>query len=88
MHACIVYNSVDALLCSFIFLYSLLLIRKLISLRLIVFGSIDLKSMQAENMCDVIPPTSRSSNYIALRYSDFPLVITVNSLILMYSSFI
>ncbi|OAY72518.1 uncharacterized protein LOC109713053 isoform X2 [Ananas comosus] len=39
--------------------------------------SIDLKSMQAENMCDVIPPTSRSSNYIALRYSDFPLDIGV-----------
>ncbi|PIA57767.1 hypothetical protein AQUCO_00600473v1 [Aquilegia coerulea] len=35
--------------------------------------SIDLKSMQAEYSCNVIPPTSRSSsNYIALRYFDFP----------------
>ncbi|KAJ1698311.1 hypothetical protein LUZ63_006823 [Rhynchospora breviuscula] len=34
--------------------------------------SIDLKSLQVENACDVIPPSSRSLNYIALRYSDFP----------------
>ncbi|XP_031262311.1 uncharacterized protein LOC116120508 isoform X1 [Pistacia vera] len=34
--------------------------------------SINLKSMQAENLSDVIPPSSRSSNYIALRYCDFP----------------
>lgn len=34
--------------------------------------SINLKSMQAENLRNVIPPTSRSSNYIALRYCDFP----------------
>lgn len=34
--------------------------------------SIDLKSMQVENLCNIIPPTSRSTNYIALRYCDFP----------------
>lgn len=34
--------------------------------------SIDLKSMQAENLTHVVPPSSRSTNYIALRYSDFP----------------
>ena len=36
------------------------------------FGSINLKSMQAENLSNVVPATSRSSNYIALRYCDFP----------------
>lgn len=41
-------------------------------------GSIDLKSLQVENACDVIPPSSRSLNYIALRYSDFPPEITVS----------
>jgi uncharacterized Rmd1/YagE family protein len=35
------------------------------------FGSIDLKAMQAENLCNVVPPTSRSTNYIALKFSDF-----------------
>ncbi|KAB1208065.1 Sporulation protein RMD1 [Morella rubra] len=35
------------------------------------FGSINLKSMQAENLSNVVPPTSRASNYIALRYCDF-----------------
>ncbi|KAL0372494.1 UNVERIFIED_CONTAM: Sporulation protein RMD1 [Sesamum calycinum] len=35
--------------------------------------SVDLKSMQAENSRYVIPPTSRSSNYIALRFCDSPL---------------
>ncbi|KAM0937458.1 hypothetical protein DsansV1_C25g0188691 [Dioscorea sansibarensis] len=34
--------------------------------------SIDLKGVQTENMSNVIPPNSRSSNYVALRYSDFP----------------
>ncbi|XP_059655765.1 protein RETARDED ROOT GROWTH, mitochondrial isoform X1 [Cornus florida] len=34
--------------------------------------SIDLKSMQAENSSNVIPPTSRSTNYIALRFRNFP----------------
>lgn len=34
--------------------------------------SINLKSMQAENLSNVVPPSSRSSNYIALRYCDFP----------------
>ncbi|KAH7516023.1 hypothetical protein FEM48_Zijuj10G0090600 [Ziziphus jujuba var. spinosa] len=34
------------------------------------FGSINLKSMQADNITYVLPPTSRSSNYIALRYCD------------------
>ncbi|KAG4148791.1 hypothetical protein ERO13_D05G305800v2 [Gossypium hirsutum] len=38
--------------------------------------SIDLKSMQAENLSNIIPPSSRSSNYIALRYCDFPPDIT------------
>lgn len=41
------------------------------------FGSINLKSMQTENACNVIPPASRSSNYVAFRYSDFPPEITV-----------
>ncbi|KAM7464476.1 hypothetical protein LguiA_032597 [Lonicera macranthoides] len=35
--------------------------------------SIDLKSMQAENSRNVIPPTSRSSNSIALRFCNYPL---------------
>ncbi|KAK9277523.1 hypothetical protein L1049_007067 [Liquidambar formosana] len=39
--------------------------------------SIDLKSMQAENSGNVVPATSRTSNYIALRYCDFPSKITV-----------
>ncbi|KAF5745445.1 hypothetical protein HS088_TW07G01029 [Tripterygium wilfordii] len=30
--------------------------------------SINLKSMQAENLANVVPPTSRSANYVALRY--------------------
>ncbi|KAF8389770.1 hypothetical protein HHK36_024289 [Tetracentron sinense] len=34
--------------------------------------SIDLKTMQAENSRYVVPPTSRSTNYIALKYCDFP----------------
>ncbi|XP_052199598.1 protein RETARDED ROOT GROWTH, mitochondrial [Diospyros lotus] len=34
--------------------------------------SIDLKGMHAENSSNVIPPTSRSSNYIALRFCNFP----------------
>ncbi|CAM0882551.1 unnamed protein product [Alopecurus aequalis] len=34
--------------------------------------SIDLKSMQAEHGSDVVPPSTRSLNYIALRYSEFP----------------
>ncbi|KAE8681988.1 hypothetical protein F3Y22_tig00111277pilonHSYRG00004 [Hibiscus syriacus] len=38
--------------------------------------SIDLKSMQAENLSNTIPPSSRSSNYIALRFCDFPPDIT------------
>ncbi|KAF3431534.1 hypothetical protein FNV43_RR26265 [Rhamnella rubrinervis] len=32
--------------------------------------SINLKSMQTENISYVVPPSSRSSNYIALRYCD------------------
>lgn len=35
------------------------------------FGSIDLKGMQADNLCNVVPPTSRSTNSIALKFSDF-----------------
>ncbi|XVF43181.1 hypothetical protein PTKIN_Ptkin02bG0019900 [Pterospermum kingtungense] len=38
--------------------------------------SIDLKSMQAENLSNIVPPSSRSSNYIALRYCDFPPDVT------------
>ncbi|XP_065860523.1 protein RETARDED ROOT GROWTH, mitochondrial isoform X1 [Euphorbia lathyris] len=34
--------------------------------------SIDLKRIQAENFCNVVPPNSRSTNYIVLRYCDFP----------------
>ncbi|KAF8040446.1 hypothetical protein BT93_B2620 [Corymbia citriodora subsp. variegata] len=34
--------------------------------------SIDLKSLQAENLGSVLPATSRSSNYVALRYSALP----------------
>lgn len=34
--------------------------------------SIDLKSMHAENSRNVVTPTSRSSNYIALRFGNFP----------------
>ncbi|XP_022776804.1 uncharacterized protein LOC111318297 [Durio zibethinus] len=34
--------------------------------------SIDLKSLQAGNLSNIVPPSSRSSNYIALRYCDFP----------------
>lgn len=33
--------------------------------------SVDLKRMQAENSRNVIPPSSRSSNYITLRFCDF-----------------
>uniref|UniRef100_A0A7N0UG34 DUF155 domain-containing protein n=1 Tax=Kalanchoe fedtschenkoi TaxID=63787 RepID=A0A7N0UG34_KALFE len=40
------------------------------------FGSIDLKSMQAENLSNVIPASSRSSNYLALRYYDYPSVFS------------
>ncbi|XP_058070156.1 protein RETARDED ROOT GROWTH, mitochondrial isoform X3 [Magnolia sinica] len=40
------------------------------------FGSIDLKSMQTDNAYNVIPPTSRSLNYVTLRYCDFPPEIT------------
>ncbi|KAH0897438.1 hypothetical protein HID58_047006 [Brassica napus] len=32
--------------------------------------SIDLKGMQADNLCYVVPPTSRSTNSIALKFSD------------------
>ncbi|XP_015584583.1 protein RETARDED ROOT GROWTH, mitochondrial isoform X2 [Ricinus communis] len=38
--------------------------------------SIDLKSMQSENLINVVPPTSRSTNYIVLRYCGFPSEIT------------
>ncbi|CAH8327076.1 unnamed protein product [Eruca vesicaria subsp. sativa] len=34
--------------------------------------SIDLKGMQADNLCNVVPPTSRSTNSIALKFSDSP----------------
>ena len=41
------------------------------------FGSIDLRSMQAEHWSNIVPPSSRSANYIVLRYYDFPSEITV-----------
>ncbi|MBA0667668.1 hypothetical protein Goklo_000724, partial [Gossypium klotzschianum] len=44
--------------------------------------SIDLKSMQAENLSNIVPPSSRSSNYIALRYCDFPPGVTYGSAVL------
>ena len=44
------------------------------------FGSINLKSMQAENLSNIFPPTSRSSNYVALRYCDLSPDITVRCL--------
>lgn len=34
--------------------------------------SINLRSMQAENAGNVVPPTSRNSNYITLRFCDLP----------------
>ncbi|GMN41937.1 hypothetical protein TIFTF001_011150 [Ficus carica] len=34
--------------------------------------SINLKSIQTENLSNVVPATSRSSNYIALRFCDLP----------------
>lgn len=45
------------------------------------FGSIDLKSLQAENLGNVLPATSRSSNYIALKYCALPSDIRVRWLI-------
>ncbi|KAK3042361.1 hypothetical protein RJ639_002407 [Escallonia herrerae] len=36
------------------------------------FDSINLKSMQAENSSFVVPATSRSPNYIALKFGNFP----------------
>ncbi|KAK3027383.1 hypothetical protein RJ639_040181 [Escallonia herrerae] len=36
------------------------------------FDSINLKSMQAENLSYVVPATSRSPNYIALKFGNFP----------------
>ncbi|XP_020533765.1 uncharacterized protein LOC105630505 isoform X2 [Jatropha curcas] len=38
--------------------------------------SIDLKSIQAENLSNVVPAPSRSTNYIALRFCSFPVEIT------------
>lgn len=35
-----------------------------------------MKRLQAENTRNVVPPTSRSSNYIALKYCDYPLKFT------------
>ncbi|XP_044961629.1 protein RETARDED ROOT GROWTH, mitochondrial-like [Hordeum vulgare subsp. vulgare] len=43
--------------------------------------SIDLKSLQAEHGTDVVPPSTRSLNYIALRYSVFPPEIMVSDFI-------
>ena len=43
-----------------------------------IFYSIDLKSLQAEHGSDVVPPSTRSLNYIALRYSEFPPEIMVS----------
>jgi hypothetical protein len=41
------------------------------------FGSINLKSMQAENLSYVVPPTSRSTNYVVLKFFDFSSDISV-----------
>ncbi|CAN1152733.1 Protein RETARDED ROOT GROWTH, mitochondrial [Linum perenne] len=38
--------------------------------------SIDLKNMQGENLINVVPPTSRSTNYIVLKYYDYQPEIT------------
>ncbi|CAL1395037.1 unnamed protein product [Linum trigynum] len=38
--------------------------------------SIDLKNMQGEHLINVVPPTSRSTNYIVLRYYDYQPEIT------------
>jgi hypothetical protein len=42
-------------------------------------GSIDLKSMQAEHGNDIVPPSTRTLNYIALRYPEFPPEIMVSA---------
>ena len=55
-----------------LFLFFLILLSQIHGLR-----SIDLKSMQAENSRNVVPPTSRSSNCIALRFCNFPSETTV-----------
>ncbi|KAI4368448.1 hypothetical protein MLD38_017004 [Melastoma candidum] len=39
--------------------------------------SVDLRRLQAENIRNVLPHTSRSSNYIALKYSAFPSPVAV-----------
>ncbi|ONM37686.1 DUF155 family protein [Zea mays] len=44
--------------------------------------SIDLKSMQAEHGNDIVPPSTRLLNYIALRYSEFPPEIMYGSAVL------
>ena len=36
------------------------------------FGSINLRSMQAENAGNVVPPTSRTSNYVTFRFCNLP----------------
>jgi len=53
--------------------------------------SIDLRSLQSQNSFNVIPPTSRATNYVVLRYYDvkgdpevpnpilFFLIITIES---------
>ncbi|CAH9096672.1 unnamed protein product [Cuscuta epithymum] len=39
--------------------------------------SIDLKSLQAEHSANVMPPSSRSSNYVVLRFNNHPLSSTI-----------
>ena len=56
---------------SFLFLLSMLHLDLQLS-QIHDFGSVDLKSMQAENSKHVIPPTSRSSNSIILRFCGPP----------------
>ncbi|CAF2139068.1 unnamed protein product [Brassica napus] len=48
--------------------------------------SIDLKGMQADNLCYVVPPTSRSTNSIALKFSDSSSGFPVRSSTLLVSS--
>lgn len=52
------------------------------------FGSVDLKSMQAENSKYIIPPTSRSSNSIALRFYSPPSQTVSRVRALMFSRLI
>lgn len=49
-----------------------------------VFGSIDLRGLQAQNAFNVIPPTSRATNYVVLRYYDAKIPPLVSHLIFLF----